>query len=260
MANVALVAPAVQNAGAGYTVPGSQEIILRNISASINGASAAGNFVPAVQLVSPSGVVMGTFPIATTLAAGASADVSWFPGVTVQNSSGLGPAYQTVYDLTLTSPAATFDTTGTNIGGGNILEIWAYLRSDRVGVGAGSTSITFNNDSSAIYQYVWTRNEGGTADLQNVHNTTGINAQYPGTTNPTSVFAIIRMTIPNYQATVAFKTVEFTNGWSETTASTFDRAILGTGQYNSTNAITSIQIPGSPGNWIAGSRLLVLIR
>jgi hypothetical protein len=56
--------------------------VLKGVSASFDGTAAASSYVPAVQVIDPSGFTVGTYVLGQTLAAGASADVAWFPGVT----------------------------------------------------------------------------------------------------------------------------------------------------------------------------------
>jgi hypothetical protein len=80
MADISILDPAVHAAPKAYLVKGAQEIVLKGVSASFDGGGAAGSFVPAVQVVDPSGFIVGTYICGTTLAAGASADVAWFPG------------------------------------------------------------------------------------------------------------------------------------------------------------------------------------
>jgi hypothetical protein len=79
VADISILDPAVHAAPKAYLIKGSQELVLKSVTASYDGSGAAGSFVPAVQVVDPSGFVTGTFPLGATLAAGASADISWFP-------------------------------------------------------------------------------------------------------------------------------------------------------------------------------------
>jgi hypothetical protein len=88
MADVSILDPSVHAAPKGYTVKGAQEIVLRTVTATIDGTAAAGSFVPCVQLVDPSGFVTGTYTLGSTLLAGAAADVTWFPGVTPPATGG----------------------------------------------------------------------------------------------------------------------------------------------------------------------------
>lgn len=91
MPDISILDPAVHAAPKGYTVKGAQEIILRCVSGSFDGTSAAGSFVPAVQVVDPSGFIVGTYVLGSTLVAGASADVSWFPLRKTTTSAGPAP-------------------------------------------------------------------------------------------------------------------------------------------------------------------------
>src|SRR5207248_1264776 len=64
-----------------YQLSGRQELSPLAVRAEIDGTSAAGAFLPALQLIAPGGKVMWTAVTSSTVAAGASADVSWFPRV-----------------------------------------------------------------------------------------------------------------------------------------------------------------------------------
>jgi hypothetical protein len=124
VADVALLASQAGEAPIGYQVPGAQEIILKSITASFDGSGASGNFLPVLQIVAPNGAVLASCPVGSTLAAGASADVSWFPrgGVATSGSgsgiteidSGDGSITVTnptgpITDLSVNFPASTSD-------------------------------------------------------------------------------------------------------------------------------------------------------
>lgn len=64
-----------------YTVPAAGDIQPLVVTATFNGASAGGTFVPELQIIAPTGAVIARCPVTDPIAAGASADVSWFPGV-----------------------------------------------------------------------------------------------------------------------------------------------------------------------------------
>jgi hypothetical protein len=81
MADISILDTSVRAAPKGYVIHGAQEIVLKGVSASFDGTGAAGSYVPAVQVIDPSGFTVGTYVLGQTLAAGASADVAWFPGV-----------------------------------------------------------------------------------------------------------------------------------------------------------------------------------
>lgn len=56
-----------------------EDFTLLAIQASFDGSAAVGSFVPTVQIISDAGELVGTFPMAGTVAAGDSADVTFAP-------------------------------------------------------------------------------------------------------------------------------------------------------------------------------------
>lgn len=81
MSDAVIRADAIQAAPAGYTVPGAQEILVKSVRAVVDGSGAGTAFLPTLQLIDPSGNVVWQSPTDTGVAAGGSADVSWFPRV-----------------------------------------------------------------------------------------------------------------------------------------------------------------------------------
>ncbi len=71
-----------------YTVPGTGEVVPLACQALFDGTGASGPFVPALIFKSQAGHVIARVPTATTVAAGASAEVSWFPGGEPVGASG----------------------------------------------------------------------------------------------------------------------------------------------------------------------------
>ena len=65
---------------ADWLVPGNGQIKPKVVNAVFDGTGAAGDFLPTLEIVSDAGVVVGRYP-APAVVAGASAEVSWFPGV-----------------------------------------------------------------------------------------------------------------------------------------------------------------------------------
>lgn len=91
MADLALVAGPTVDAELVYTIPGAQEIVLKQVRASFDGTLAAGSWQPLLSVIAPNGAILGEYVSDTTLAAGASADVTWFPrGAVSKTSSGGG--------------------------------------------------------------------------------------------------------------------------------------------------------------------------
>lgn len=64
-----------------YHVPGSAEIIPLSVAALFDGTNASAAFVPVLIFRDQQGNVIARVPTETTVSAGASAEVSWFPGV-----------------------------------------------------------------------------------------------------------------------------------------------------------------------------------
>jgi len=97
-----------------YTIPAAQEIVPRAIFAECDGSGAGGAFLPTLQIISPSGHVVASCP-AEQVAAGASADVSWFPRVAAQaKASGSGIQFDTEPQ---SGDWLDVETTGTDAGG-----------------------------------------------------------------------------------------------------------------------------------------------
>jgi hypothetical protein len=62
-----------------YTVPGSQEIVLKSLFASFDGSGAGGAFLPCVRIVAPGGGVVAEYIADSAVAAGSSAEVTFAP-------------------------------------------------------------------------------------------------------------------------------------------------------------------------------------
>lgn len=76
-----------------YTVPNAQELVPLAINAVIDGTAAATPFLATVEIISDGGVVIARCPITATIAAGASAEVSWFPLRRALTTSAPASAY-----------------------------------------------------------------------------------------------------------------------------------------------------------------------
>ena len=88
------IAGGIGAAPQSYTVPNATEIVPRVVNATFDGSGAAGSFLPTLEIVSDGGVVVARCPTATAVAAGASAEVSFFPNGE-QAASGSTPAGST---------------------------------------------------------------------------------------------------------------------------------------------------------------------
>lgn len=96
---------------AHFTIPGNGQIRPKAIFASVDGTGAATAFLPAIKVISDGGETVGIYPTQTSVAAGGSADVSWFPGVGVTGSGNIPPIPGTILGTYFgLSPAADFTT------------------------------------------------------------------------------------------------------------------------------------------------------
>lgn len=77
------------SAPASFRIPGNGQIQPKAVFASYDGTGAAGDFVPALKIISDGGETVGIYPTESPVVAGASADVSWFPGVKPQAAAPL---------------------------------------------------------------------------------------------------------------------------------------------------------------------------
>lgn len=91
MADVTITALSNDDAPTDYEVPPAQEIVIKQASALYDGTGASGDYVPVLELVSPDKRVVGSWPVATAQAAGASAFVTWFPRGGLKTGSGPTP-------------------------------------------------------------------------------------------------------------------------------------------------------------------------
>src|SRR5690349_9295364 len=85
-----------------YTVPQGGELLPLSVRATIDGTGAAVAYYAVVQIIAPSGRLMIN-AISTAIAAGASADVTWFPRLSaaaVPSSSAVLPGTSCGRNLT----------------------------------------------------------------------------------------------------------------------------------------------------------------
>lgn len=68
-------------APAQFLVPGNGQVRPKTVYATFDGTGAAVAFLPILEVFSDGGQLIGRYKAESTVAAGASADVSWFPGV-----------------------------------------------------------------------------------------------------------------------------------------------------------------------------------
>lgn len=236
MADVAIQTGGAEDAPLGYQIPGAQEIVLKAITASFDGSGAAGDFVPTLQIIAPNGLVVASCPVGASVAAGASADVSWFPRGGVSGGGGgssldttdgvtdVDPTTQLLIGagLTLTNPSPgvaelaspgagsyVFISEASPIGTGLffngipqngrhlVIELW-FVFSSQVPI------ITFNGSVAAVYKTLYESLQDLNGAITNVQSSTtptqsGIYLEGMDTEYPSR--AVI--TIPYYRLNVA---------------------------------------------------------
>lgn len=161
MADIAIIAAATANVPRDYTIPGAQEILPKSVSAQMDGTSAATTWFPCLQVLDPGGHVMFSAVAQSPIAAGASADVSWFRGLSqLPSPSAVLPG--TAVDRHVTAQSIP-NITSTNI------SFDAVLFDDLGWFSAGDpTKITVNIPGQylCIYTFAWQYPAGGGFNIQ----------------------------------------------------------------------------------------------
>jgi hypothetical protein len=135
-----------------YLIPKSIEVLPRSIQATFDGTGAGAAFLPTLQVIADSGVVVGTYPVDTAVAAGASATASWFPGVTkaaasAAASSVIGAQVTRTADLTVGAGAGLTIAWDTLIGDTSGGTVWtAGAPTQMFAPSAGTYLATVNAD------------------------------------------------------------------------------------------------------------------
>jgi hypothetical protein len=148
VADTQIVAGGVVAAPLAYTIPGSQEIIIKSLFASFDGTGAAGAFLPTVRIVAPGGKVVGEYITDASVSAGSSAEVSFAPFL----RSGTGGGMVVIFDSLLTANAANFDIQGIPQNFRSLL-LLTNLRTNGVAVNADSAVVVNNNTTPTNYFY-----------------------------------------------------------------------------------------------------------
>lgn len=113
MADRQFVAPFGSHAApADWRLPASLQIAPKASYAKFNGAGAAGAFKPCLRIISDSGHVVAEAVSEIVVAAGASADVTWFPGVDEDPPApaGTGVTFETLFLHSASSTGITSST------------------------------------------------------------------------------------------------------------------------------------------------------
>lgn len=79
--DVQILGTGTKNAPLDYVIPAAAEIAPKAVRAHFDGSGAGGAFLPTLVILSDAGAEVARIPTAIPVAAGASAEVSWFPHV-----------------------------------------------------------------------------------------------------------------------------------------------------------------------------------
>lgn len=96
MADIPILVAGSEAAPAGWEVPATQEVNPKAAHATVDGTSAAQSFIPVLEIITDGGKIISRC-VGPTVAAGGSADVSWFPGADVdEEAQGQIPIAETL--------------------------------------------------------------------------------------------------------------------------------------------------------------------
>jgi hypothetical protein len=79
------------SAPADYVIPSAAELLLKMAYAKFDGTAAASSFKPCLRIISDAGTVAGEAVADDTVAAGGSADVTWFPHLAAPTPAAASP-------------------------------------------------------------------------------------------------------------------------------------------------------------------------
>ena len=96
MPNIELTRDGPVSVPLAYTVPNGGELLPLTVEASLDGTSAAAAWYAVLQVLDPNGRSMGKY-ISSSVAAGASVDVTWFRGIGESGGGGTGASAINVY-------------------------------------------------------------------------------------------------------------------------------------------------------------------
>lgn len=97
---------------ADYVIADSAEVRLKGVYAHFDGTGAAGAYLPTVRIISDAGTVVLETAADTSVAAGASADASWFPHLAAAPAAAAsGPTFERAWGVNFGGQTVTAHTT-----------------------------------------------------------------------------------------------------------------------------------------------------
>lgn len=154
MSDIAIRASATAAAPRDYTIPGAQEILPKAVTASFDGTGAASQWFPCLQVLDPGGNVMFSAIETSALSPGASADVSWFPGLGAGGSGASASGAWTQvfhFDVPALSSPTSIDTTGSTFSTNNNQIFGIFNGASQHGSSPDELTVQFNGDGLFHY-------------------------------------------------------------------------------------------------------------
>lgn len=251
----------IQATPADWLLPDALEVIPKTAYAKYDGSGAAGSYKPCLRLISDSGHVLAEAVSDIVVAAGASADASWFPKVSAQAASGSSAgATTTIFHQQLTSSAPTMGTAAGVIPASFAhFQVVARLRTDRAVVNDIAV-ITMNGDSGANYDRASVTWTGIAIAFSSTYATTGMVLDCLGASADANRFATIQAVFVDYTDPSSFKNAQAVGAEIGAAADANVRLSLTTDwTWKSTAAINQITLTPQTGgvNFVAGSSLTI---
>lgn len=143
---------------------------------------------------------------------------------------------------------------------GDLLEIYFVGRVDQ-SAAARNAELTFNNDSSNIYDQQWLDINNASVSAGTVLAGAFLPILIPGATLAANYPGSVLVTIPNYSGTTFYKTAAVAQAVRNSSSAGSNFAENSVFTYRSTSALTRLKIAaGSTFKFKVGSQLLILIR
>lgn len=244
-----------------YIVPSSGELIPLTVRATLDGSATVAEWFGVVQVIAPSGRIMLN-AITTAIAAGASADVSWFPRVAAaaaSSSGGVGPAV--IYEKTLTGTTALFDT---GVGGVpqtyKDLLILTTLRTSEAIEGTFDCQLNINGDFAGTYKDYRIKALGAALTVQADSPGGWMGMSAAGAASDANQFAAGAMYIPNYTRSGDQTALSLQGVIPKVGSTTNWNLGIGMHTYVVSDPISRIEVSpnvGGGGQFVAGSRCII---
>ena len=246
-----------------YDVPNGGDLAPVSVAATLDGTSAASNFYAVLQVLDPNGRSMGKY-ISSFIAAGGSAEVTWFRSVmggTSAGGSGSGPAV--LFDETTAGTVGTIDTGPNGIAQTHTdLLIVTYFRTNEAMILREDGAVFFNADNAAAnYKTQRIRLQGSTVDGWLNTASTGFNCfMCAGTSADAGTYAPSFVYIPNYTSSQRKGGIGLEGSIGQYAATANWWLYVTNNAWNKSVPITQATFTpnvGAGGSFVAGSRVTI---